>query len=111
MKTKSKPAKIRELNDQFRKTGIGGRLMITAGIKAMGEKAVAEIIAKVRSFDQFTNDNDPYGERDFGKIEHNGEDIFFKMDYYDRNLEYASPDPSDPKVTMRVMTIMTGMEY
>ena len=111
MKTKSKPAKIRELNDQFRKTGIGGRLMITAGIKAMGEKAVAEIIAKVRSFDQFTNDNDPYGERDFGKIEHNGEDIFFKMDYYDRNLEYASPDPSDPKVTMRVMTIMTAMEY
>ena len=111
MNTKSRPAKIRELNDQFRKTGIGGRLMITAGIKAMGEKAVAEIIAKVRSFNQFTNDNDPYGEHDFAKIEHNGEAIFFKMDYYDRNLEYASPDPSDPKVTMRVMTIMTGMEY
>jgi len=111
MNTKSRPAKIRELNDQFRKTGIGGRLMITAGIKAMGEKAVAEIIAKVRSVNQFTNDNDPYGEHDFAKIEHNGEAIFFKMDYYDRNLEYASPDPSDPKVTMRVMTIMTGMEY
>ncbi|CAK0747827.1 DUF3768 domain-containing protein [Azospirillaceae bacterium] len=111
MNAKPDTAKIRELNDQLRKTGIGGRIMITAGIKSMGEKAIAEIVAKVRAFNQFTPDNDPYGEHDFGKIMHGHEAIFFKFAYYDRNMEYASPDPSDPKVTVRVMTIMQAMEY
>jgi Protein of unknown function (DUF3768) len=32
--------------------------------------------------------------------------IFFKIDYFDRNLTYHSPDPSDPAVTRRVITIM-----
>ncbi len=104
-------AKIRNLNDQFRKTGRGGRIMLTQGIQAMGEQAVAEIIAKIAAFDQFTLDNDPYGEHDFGKIVHDGQKVLFKLDYYDKAMEYGSPDPSDPKVTTRVMTVMTAEEY
>jgi len=56
MNAKAKTAKIRDLNDQLRKTGIGGRIMITAGIKSMGEMAVAEIIEIIRVFDDFTKD-------------------------------------------------------
>ena len=104
-------AKIRTLNDTFRKTGRGGRIMLTQGIQALGQKAVAEIIAKVRAFDQFNEGNDPYGEHDFGKIVHGHDNVFWKLSYYDRAMEFGSPDPSNPAVTTRVMTIMLGEEY
>ncbi|MEI6986985.1 MAG: DUF3768 domain-containing protein [Rhodospirillaceae bacterium] len=111
MNTKSQTAKIRQLNDQFRQTGRGGRIMLTSGIQALGQQAIMEIMAKIREFDKFTKDNDPYLEHDFGKIEHNGESIFWKMSYYDRAMEFGSNDPSDPTVTMRVMTMMLAEEY
>ena len=56
--------------------------------------------------DAFTPDNDPYGEHNFGSFEHNGIRVFWKIDYYDRNVEYGSEDPSDPAQTTRVLTIM-----
>jgi hypothetical protein len=56
--------------------------------------------------DAFTPDSDPYGEHNFGSFEHNGIRVFWKIDYYDRNLEYGSEDPSDPAQTTRVLTIM-----
>ena len=111
MNEKAKTAKIRQLNDQFRQTGRGARIMLTSGIQALGQQAIMDIMAKIRAFDNFTKDNDPYREHDFGKIEHNGETIFFKMSYYDRAMEFGSNDPSDPTVTMRVMTIMLSDEY
>ena len=85
--------------------------MMTQGIQAMGEKAVQEIMAKIRAFSDFNKNNDPHKEHDMGKFTHNGETILFKLDYYDKAMEYASPDPADPNVTTRVMTIMTGFEY
>ena len=103
--------KIRTLNDQFRRTGRGGRIMLTQGIQALGQKAVEEIIAKVRAFDQFNEGNDPYQEHDFGKVVHGTETVLFKIDYYDGAMEFGSPDPSDPAVTTRVMTVMTAEEY
>ena len=104
-------AKIRELNDHFRKTGRGGRIMMTQGIQALGQRAVMEIMAKVRAFDKFTKDNDPYHEHDFGKIVHGHETVFWKISYYDRAMEYHSSDPSDAAVTTRVMTVMLALEY
>jgi hypothetical protein len=66
---------------------------------------------KVETFDNFTPDNDPHSERDFGAFEHNGEKSFWKIDYYDATLTYGSEDPSDPKQTVRVLTIMLASEY
>ena len=102
---------IRDLNDNFRKTGVGGRIMMTIGIRELGERAVHEIVSKIRKFSDFNENNDPHGEHDFGSITHNGEKVLWKLDYYDRNLEFGSPDPSNASITTRVMTIMCADEY
>ena len=61
---------------------------------------------KVETFDTFTEDNDPHGERDFGAFEHDGQRIFWKIDYYDCALTYGSENPADQQQTVRVITIM-----
>jgi hypothetical protein len=46
----------------------------------------------VETFNSFTPDNDPHGERDFGAFEHNGERIFWKIDYYARDMQHGSEE-------------------
>jgi len=109
-------AKIRELNDAFRtgKQPNLGRIMITSGVRdlvAAWPLGVVAIHAKVAAFTDFSEDNDPHGEHDFGSFEHAGEKLYFKIDYYDKQLEYGSEDPSDPAKTTRVLTIMLASEY
>ena len=99
---------IKTLNDNFRKTFIGGRVMLTSGIRAKTQDEIAEILEKVRSFDNFTTANDPYGEHDFGSFDYKGQKIFFKIDYYDLNYEYMSENPADTTITNRVLTIMAS---
>ena len=101
--------KISKLNDEARKTFSNCRVMITRGVQALDN--LDDILTAVRKFDAFTVDNDPYGEHDFGKIEINGEVIFWKFDYYDLKYTYASPDAADETVTVRVLTIMLASEY
>ena len=50
-------------------------------------------------------------EHDFGKVTYDGIECFWKIDYYDTTLTHLSPDPSDPVVTERVLTIMLTSEY
>ena len=55
--------------------------------------------------------NDPHEEHDFGAFDADGQRVFFKIDYFDESLTYHSPDPADPSVTKRVITIMLAEEY
>jgi uncharacterized protein DUF3768 len=104
--------RIAELNDLCRKApGVAGRLFQTSGIDALPPADQSAIREKVETFSAFTRDNDPHGERDFGAFEHNGNRIFWKIDYYDRTLTWGSEDPSDPSQTVRVLTIMLASEY
>ena len=102
-------AKIAALNDQARQSFTSCRVIITQGIQAMSD--VPSILDQVRRYDAFTPDNDPYGEHDFGSFSYAAETIFWKFDYYDVDLQMYSPDPSDPTVTARVLTIMLADEY
>lgn len=103
--------RIRELNDILRKNLIGGLAVITPGVAALGTAAVERLVKTIAVFDDFCHANDPHEEHDFGAFEAEGETLFFKIDYYDRTLKAASPDPSDPSVTERVITIMLASEY
>ncbi len=101
--------RIAELNDHLRCSNAGGLVAITQGVLSTG--SVAVILAKVRAFNTFDADNDPYGQRDFGSLDWDGEKVFWKIDYYDQAMHFWSPDPADPSVTCRVLTIMLASEY
>ena len=86
--------------------------MVTGGVKfEFTPKQKAELFAKVREFDSFTEGNNPYGERDFGAFAHYGRNIFWKIDYYGPNLKTHTEDPADRSKTVRVLTVMLAEEY
>jgi hypothetical protein len=108
-------AKIAALNDLCRTAmGIAGLLVQTSGINALPAEVQSAIREKVETFDDFTEDNDPYGEHDFGAFNVAGvsEKIFWKIDYYsDRSCSVCSENPADPAQSYRVLTIMLASEY
>jgi len=89
----------------------GGSLVFTCGVIALGEDAHLSILEALAAFDDFDADNDPHGEHDFGELVIEGQRLFFKFDYYDLDLQAHSPDPANPAVTKRVLTIMLAEEY
>lgn len=117
--------RIARLNDLARRAmGIACMAVATEGVRALSEADQSRLRELVETFDAFTPDNDPYGERDFGAI-YQGVDgvwstlrpvdvavtVFWKIDAYDRALRFGSEDPADPAVTRRVLTIMLASEY
>jgi hypothetical protein len=102
---------IRELNDKFRTTMTGGQVMMTSGVDALPSDVKAAAIRKVATFSDFTPDNDPHGEHDFGNFTLAGRKFFWKIDAYDKAMEFGSEDPADPSKTTRVLTIMLASEY
>ena len=107
----TKANRIRTLNDAMRRFQTSGTIILTAGVQALGPIRQDAILAAVATFDRFDRDNDPYGEHDFGAVEVAGERVFWKIDYYDRALACASPDPANSALTQRVLTIMLSEEY
>ena len=112
MTKQSRAQRIADLNDKFRKNlATGGRVYMTAGVNARGPEFVAKALIKVIAFDDFNADNDPHREHDFGSFELEGEKLFWKIDYYDLAGDFGSEDPTDPKKTLRVLTVMLAEEY
>jgi hypothetical protein len=103
--------RIRELNDAFRKTFVGGVVTVTEGIQALPDDVKAEVLRRVREQTYFAKDDDPYGEHDFGAITILQSRYFWKIDYYDRSMNAGSEDPGDPALTTRVLTVMMASEY
>ena len=113
---------IRDLNDRFRKsvpTGcdIPGRVMLTSGIQELcntdpeSNKHLPKLFETIRTFDDFTSDNDPYGEHDFGALHFEGGRVFWKIDYYAPDMMHGADDPIDVENTVRVLTVMLAEEY
>ena len=108
-----KTSRIRHLNDEFR-TILSrrlGQVMLSYGVSNLPDNEKLEVISIVNTFSDFTEDNDPHKEHDFGNFSHNGQKYFFKIDYYDPTMAYHSEDAADPAKTVRVLTIMFASEY
>ncbi|OJX79953.1 DUF3768 domain-containing protein [Magnetospirillum sp. 64-120] len=103
--------RIAALNDQLRRDHSYGKVVITRGIQGLGHKAVLEVLAAVAAFSEFTPDNDPYAEHDCAVMNVGGQRIIWKIDTYDTDLNFASDDPANPAVTIRVLTIMLADEW
>lgn len=105
---------IAELNDNLRKhmwSPGHNKVVLTRGVCVLSLTEQMLLLKKIQNFDSFNASNDPYKQHDFGKVEHNGTDYFFKIDYYDTSMEYASDGPGNPDITTRVLTIMHSDEY
>lgn len=103
-------ARIRALNDDLRRQHKGGCVILTAGVQALDDRTLRRIDLAIAKFSDFNHGNDPHDEYDFGVVYVADETVFFKIDYYDLDLSSHSPDPADPDVTRRVMTIMLAEE-
>jgi hypothetical protein len=103
--------RIRVLNDNFRSTFIGGQVVMTAGVADLPMDVKARVMLHVQRFADFNENNDPFGEHDFGRFELASETFFWKIDYYNQDMTGGSEDPSDPEETARVLTIMFAGEY
>lgn len=104
-------ARIRQLNDLLRTSFIGGRVLITTGVRAHGEAFESACVEAVQTFSRFDESNDPYGEHDFGAFDIEGVRVFWKIDYFDRSMTMGSEDPANPRITTRVLTILLANEY
>ncbi|WP_108813248.1 DUF3768 domain-containing protein [Loktanella sp. Alg231-35] len=104
--------RVRALNDRFRTQGLGnGSIVVTSGMQAEGTDFVLAAIKAVRAFEDFSEDNDPWGEHDFGAVDIEGQKVFWKLDYYDLTLKQGSENPANDALTHRVLTIMLACEY
>lgn len=102
---------ITSLNDAFRSSLVGGKVLLTQGVDALGTDEKTRLLTAVMTYTAFSGDNDPWGEHDFGSIDQDGTRYFWKIDYYDPRGENGSEDPADPVKTLRVLTIMRADEY
>jgi hypothetical protein len=107
----SKRKTIAMLNDSFRRTFSGGKVLMTCGVAELPDMVKAQAMCMVAAHKAFTDGNDPHGEHDFGSFELCSRKFFWKIDYYDRDERYGSEDPSDPAQTTRVLTVMLASEY
>ena len=116
MTAKNRAAKIAALNDALRRepgTGEHGRIVMTRGVSELGIPFTLQALAKLKAFDTFTNDNDPYGEHDFGSFELERQKLFWKIDYYEKANDYTAgaETPEEGSTTDRLLTIMLAEEY
>ena len=109
-------ATIAAQNDLFRSSlgdtpDLPGQMVMTQGVAALTPIEQLDVIRSVARFDIFYEDNDPNQEHDFGGFEVNGKRLFWKIDLYANDLQHGSEEPTNPKVTYRILTIMLASEY
>lgn len=107
----AKKERVRTLNDQLRKTGYGGRVLTTANLHGLGPRFLQKAVRAMQAFDTFDENNDPFGEHDFGALEVDSQTVFWKIDVYDESYRFAADDPSDPQRSFRVLTLMLAEDY
>ena len=108
------PTTMAALNDRFRRGVLQrpsalGRACLTGGVQRLNSDALRALLMAIVRFEDFAPENDPYGEHDFGRVEYEETDYFWKIDYFrDDSMAFGSDDPS---ASYRVLTVMRADEY
>jgi hypothetical protein len=106
-------AQIAYSNDLFRTVLIPcpwARLVLTSTVAESTDREAILTALREFNFNDVDPENDPRGEHDFGKLTVNGEDYFFKFDYYAPCMNYGA-DPYFERACVRVLTVMRADEY
>lgn len=103
-----------ELNDQLRRSlpfapSSLGQVHYTPGFASLEQPE--RFLEAIRQMKDFSADNDPYLEHDFGQVEIDGVTVFWKIDYYAPDVAQGSETPWDAEATRRVLTLMLAEEY
>lgn len=109
--TPEQTAKVAELNDLVRKDMKGGKWVRTQGVMATQYDGPG-LYAMVARFEDFTEANNPHGERDMGIIQLSDTSIMWKIDVYENTeCEYGADEPWNPDASYRVLTLLLPEEY
>ena len=82
--------------------------MMTATVSALPDDVRARAIELTRTFDNFTPDNDPHNEHDFGSFEIDDQKFIFKHGLYE---EPGVKGLDEAPIVTRVLIIMLADEY
>jgi hypothetical protein len=100
---------IRDKNDFLRKSlpnlPLPHKVVFAEGASGHHPVVLYEVIEKIRDFKDFTEEDDPYKEHDFGTVEAGGTEFFWKIDYTDEAYENFKTDG------IRIFTIMEASEW
>jgi hypothetical protein len=115
---------IAEQNDAFRRClgfaalwrdhHLKGRAVVTPGFEALPVATKSALMGKVINFTDFTEENDPWEDHSFGRVEAEGAAIFWKIDLYDTAYTFGATMPDcacDPDQTRRVLTLFLPSEH
>lgn len=94
-------AKIIELNDQLRTTFKGGRVQMTPGVYELDDRLRGRALSVMAAYRTFGADSD----HDGGVFIFAGYAFEWRIEYRGQDGTGASPDPSDPEQTFRVLTL------
>ena len=103
--------RVAELNDAFRTSFAGGKVVMSEGVNELPPEVRANALLLVSQYRAFDADNDLHGEHEFGSFELCSRRFFWKIDHYDKDLRFGSENPADPEQTTRVLTVMLADEY
>jgi hypothetical protein len=101
--------RIARLNDTLQMARLGGRILVTWGVRALNGYCEVGLLRALAAYHEFYADNDP--ESDFGGFDYLGAELLWKMDYYEDMLTLRWDDPAYPRITIRLLTIMLAVEY
>ncbi|MEP3921090.1 DUF3768 domain-containing protein [Ascidiaceihabitans sp.] len=107
-------SRIAEQNDAFRNRQAGGgqgQWVWTQAIDAEGADFLRACMQAVEAYDDFTEENDPFGTHEMGFMEVAGKKVWWKIDLYDRAFEGGSEEPTSLAHTRRVLTILFPSDY
>ena len=108
--TMSPMQKNRALNDHFRKTGQGGIVTLSMGLHKLGQAEVDNVMKQLAG-EKGDKSVEAGSEHDTGEIQVGNRTVNWEINYYNKELDDVSDNPTNPDQTTRFMTLLLSTEY